>query len=86
MKVEFDIDLDLDVSEEVLADMIWQGIFSPAKLQHKYATKKINQFAASTKPKVRESSDFIESKIRIEKFHDNWFNLIGDIKNIKVKK
>ena len=74
------------MSEEVLADMIWQGIFSPAKLQHIYANKEINQFAASTKPKIRESSDFIDSKSGIEEFHKNWFNRIDGIKNIKVTK
>lgn len=84
MKVEFDIDIDSDMPEEVLADMIWQGIFSPAKLQHVYANKKINQFAASTKPNIRESSEFIESKSRIEEFHNNWFNFIGSIKNLSV--
>ena len=86
MKVEFEIDVDVDMSDEVLADMIWQGIFSPAKLHHRYANKKINQFAASAKPKVRESSDFIENKSRIEEFHNNWFSFIGSIKNLKVKK
>lgn len=86
MKVEFDIDIDTDMSEEALADMIWQGIFSPAKLQHVYANKKINQFAASTKSNIRESSDFIDNKLRIEEFHNNWFSLIGSIKNLKVKK
>lgn len=88
MKVEFDIDIDIDIDmpEEVLADMIWQGIFSPAKLQHIYANKKINQFASSSKPKVRESSEFIENKLRIEEFHNNWFSFIGSVKNLKVKK
>lgn len=86
MKVEFDIDIDSDMPEEALADMIWLGIFSSAKLQHVYANKKINQFAASTKPNIRESSEFIENKSRIEEFHNNWFSFIGSIKNLKVKK
>ena len=43
MKVEFEIDVDVDIPDEVLADMIWQGIFSPAKLHHIYANKKIRE-------------------------------------------